>query len=75
MFLDDHGKEAQVIEIKEIGLFVPFSIKSFTENVYSNCNIEKTSSPKGNDRSPDNKQVFLNSSQVSTRYFQLVKGS
>ena len=26
---------------KKIGLFVPFSIKSFTENVYSNCNIEK----------------------------------
>ena len=36
---------------------------------------ELTSSPKGNDRSPDNKQVFLNSSQVSTRFFQLVKGS
>ena len=35
----------------------------------------KTSSPKGNDRSPDNKQVFLNSSQVSKRFFQLVKGS
>ena len=30
-------------------------------------------SPKGNDRSPDNKQVFLNSSQVSKRFFQLVK--
>ena len=28
-----------------------------------------TSSPKGNDRSPDNKQVFLNSSQVSKRFF------
>ena len=25
--------------------------------------IRKTSSPKGNDRSPDSKQVFLNSSQ------------
>ena len=36
---------------------------------------EITSSPKGNDRSPDNKQVFLNSSQVSKRFFQLVKGS
>ena len=35
----------------------------------------KTSSPKGNDRSPDNKQVFLNSSQVSKRFFQLDKGS
>ena len=34
-----------------------------------------TSSPKGNDRSPDNKQVFLNTSQVSKRFFQLVKGS
>ena len=30
-----------MIQIKKIGLFVPFSIKSFTENVYSNCNIEK----------------------------------
>ena len=37
--------------------------------------IQKTSSPKGNDRSPDNKQVFLKSSQVSKRFFQLVKGS
>ena len=35
----------------------------------------KTSSPKGNDRSPENKQVFLNSSVVSKRFFQLVKGS
>ena len=26
---------------------------------------QKTSSPKGNDRSPENKQVFSNSSQVS----------
>ena len=25
---------------------------------------KQTSSPKGNDRSPDSKQVFLNSSQV-----------
>ena len=39
-FCDDHGSEAPVIQIKKIGLFVPFSIKSFTENVYSNCNIE-----------------------------------
>ena len=35
----------------------------------------KTSSPKGNDRSPENKQVFSNSSLVSKRFFQLVKGS
>ena len=35
----------------------------------------KTSSPKGNDRSPEYKQVFLNSSLVSKRIFQLVKGS
>ena len=35
----------------------------------------QTSSPKGNDRSPENKQVFLNSSLVSKRFFQLVKGS
>ena len=34
-----------------------------------------TSSPKGNDRSPENKQVFSNSSLVSKRFFQLVKGS
>ena len=37
--------------------------------------INKTSSPKGNDRSPENKQVFFNSSLVSKRFFQLVKGS
>ena len=29
----------------------------------------KTSSPKGNDRSPENNQVFLNSSLVSKRFF------
>ena len=37
--------------------------------------ITKTSSPKGNDRSPENKQVFSNSSRVSIRFFQLVNGS
>ena len=37
--------------------------------------LPATSSPKGNDRSPENKQVFLNGSQVSKRLFQLVKGS
>ena len=37
--------------------------------------LYKTSSPEGNDRSPENKQVFSNSSQVSYRFFQLVKGS
>ena len=36
---------------------------------------KKTSSPKGNDRSTENKQVFLNSSLVSKRFYQLVKGS
>ena len=37
--------------------------------------IRSTISPKGNDRSPENKQVFLNSSLESKRFFQLVKGS
>ena len=37
--------------------------------------MKTTSSPKGNDRSPENKQVFLNSSLVSKRFLQLVKGS
>ena len=36
---------------------------------------QKTSSSKGNDVSPENKQVFIISSQVSKRFFQLVKGS
>ena len=35
----------------------------------------QTSSPKGNDRSPDNKKEFSNNSQVSKRFFKLVKGS
>ena len=35
----------------------------------------QTSSPKGNDRSPEIKQVFSNSSQVSMRFFQFVNGS
>ena len=39
------------------------------------CLKYQTCSPKGNDRSPENKQVFLNSSLVSKRFFQLVKGS
>ena len=43
-------------------------------NIY-NLSKNKTSSPKGNDRSPEIKQVFLNSSQVSIRFFQLVNGS
>ena len=34
----------------------------------------KTSSPKGNDRSPENKQVFLNSSLVSKRFFSIGQG-
>ena len=33
-----------------------------------------TSSPKGNDRSPENKQVFLNSSLVSERFFSICQG-
>ena len=37
--------------------------------------VVRTSSPKGNDRSPENKQVFSNSSLVNKRFFQLVKGS
>ena len=36
---------------------------------------KSSSSPKGNDRSPEKKQVFLNSSPVSKKIFQLVKGS
>ena len=31
--------------------------------------VSEISSPKGNDRLPENKQVFLNSSQVSKRFF------
>ena len=34
----------------------------------------KTSSPKGNDRSPENKQVFSNSSLVSKRFFSIGQG-
>ena len=33
-----------------------------------------TSSSKGNDRSPENKQVFLNSSLVSKRFFSIGQG-
>ena len=47
----------------------------FHVEAHSKSVLLETSSPKGNDRSPDNKQVFLNSSQVSKRFFQLVKGS
>ena len=33
-----------------------------------------TSRPKGNDRSPENKQVFLNSSLVSKIFFSIGQG-
>ena len=33
-----------------------------------------TSSPKGNDHSPENKQVFSNSSLVSKRFFSIGQG-
>ena len=36
--------------------------------------VTQTSGPKGNDRSPENKQVFLNSSLVSKRFFSIVQG-
>ena len=39
-----------------------------------NNSEKKTSSPKGNDRSPENKQVFLNSSLVSKRFFSIGQG-
>ena len=35
---------------------------------------QKPSSPKGNDRSPENKQIFLNSSIVSKRFFSIGQG-
>ena len=38
------------------------------------CLIAKTSTPKGNDRSPENKQVFLNSSLVSKIFFSIGQG-
>ena len=40
--------------------------------------VAETSSPKGNDRSPENQQViklFFNSYQVGKRFFQLIKDS
>ena len=46
-----------------------------SKSTTSLVNVSLTSSPRGNDRSPENKQVFLNSSLVSKRFFQLVKGS
>ena len=54
--------------------------KRFSPNEFNLHNLSYevslyTSSPKGNDCSPENKQVFLNSSLVSKRFFQLVKGS
>ena len=36
--------------------------------------IESTSSPKGNNRSPENKQVFSNCSLVSKRFFPIGQG-
>ena len=50
------------------------AVLSSIHNQYLKAKI-RTSSLKGNDRSPESKQVFLNSSQVSKGFFQLVKGS
>ena len=41
---------------------------------YSIGFYEETSSPKGNDCSPENKQVFLNSSLVKKRFFSIGQG-
>ena len=37
----------------------------------SKLTYEKIRSPKGNDRSPESKQVFLDCSQVSKRFFSI----
>ena len=41
----------------------------FLHRISLNLNKYETSSPKGNDRSSENKQVFSNSSLVSKRFF------
>ena len=46
-------------------LFDPYACKCFVQ----------IGSSKDNNRSPENKQVFLNSSLVSKRFFQLVKAA
>ena len=46
-------------------------------SVLVTCKYEEdpiTSSPKDNDRSPGSKQIFLNSSQVSKRFFSIGQG-
>ena len=53
----------------------PLSLSLYTvaEPVQHACN-RQTSSPKGNNRSPENKQVFLKSSLVSKRFFSIGQG-
>ena len=57
-------------------IFISLYLKAFIKNlVQIGTVVSEISSPKGNDRSPENKQVFLNSSQVSKRYFSIKQGS
>ena len=46
-------------------------MRCFLQRVRENI---RTSSPKGNDHSPENKQVFLNSSLVSKIFFSISQG-
>ena len=57
--------------------FPIISLWDFSRAAYSAvlCRIWPNFDPKGNDHSPEIKQVFLNSSQVSVRFFESVKGS
>ena len=53
-------------------ILFPHSGYNFGIVLISHCNI--TSSPKGNDRSPEKKQVFSNSSQVGLKIFSIGQG-
>ena len=46
--------------------------RGFSKKIYL---LLKQVAQRGNDRSPESQQVFQNSSQVSKRFFQLVKSS
>ena len=72
------GKE--MVKFSEINLMLP-SQENKKLHAFAMCETKlkyhkmsgafKPSSPKGNDRSPEIKQVFLNSSQISIRFFSI----
>ena len=66
----DDGRQLQTL-ISTVDKLLVLQIQVNIINITLPLGFIETSSPKGNDRSPEIKQVFLNSSQVSIRFFSI----